>query len=449
MKTFWRTTALLFFLALCVSGCMKGEKEKLVLPSGFSIEVDAVQDPYQYQIVANFLWNIECSATWLNFSPSKAYGDREIEIHVSPNTSLNARQVSFFIVGEQTREEVKVRQNGEAPAIILVENAKTLSASGAEVEVEVSTNLELDITSNVPWITRIWTKAMSSSRYYFNVEQNTNLASRVGIITFKQKDGSLSQVFTITQQGETPDILLSKNSFTFDAAGGMGSVDVTANIPWTKTVDPSKDWLKIIETKLMETSSVLFSVEENKRADPRDAVIIFSREGSLELNRTLSISQLGASPIFRCVPNEYDNIPSSGTRPNQKELIIIDANFDWIVDHSGTASWITDVTFDGSTCTFRVSENGNILDRSTQIIFKQVNGLFTRAYNITQKGTDPQINILPVEIPTIHRDGGSVFLFVNANVPWEFDDGQTAWMRVERGVINSNGVATEYLRCTA
>ena len=217
MKIFWKKTAFLSFLTLIFCSCIKPDKEVITV-SVYSIDIDAVQpESFKFEIAANCLWTIECSASWLNFSPSKALGDKTVEIHAAPNTSLNSRSTSFFIKGEQANEEIKVMQKGEAPALVLRENARTIAAVGGEIEAEVTTNVEIEITSDVAWIKRNTTKVMSSQNYYFNIEANTDLAQRVGKITFKQVgNGAVSQVLTVTQQGEAPDITLSTSSLSFD-----------------------------------------------------------------------------------------------------------------------------------------------------------------------------------------------------------------------------------------
>jgi len=447
MKKNWRITTFLLMFALSMNSCLKGQREELQV-SIYSIEIDAVQStPYTMEITANCLWTIECPVTWLNISPLKALGDRTIEVHASPNTSLTARQTSFFVIGEKgSRQEVKVMQKGETPTIVIKEPDRTLSAKGEEIAVEVSANVEFDITSDVIWITKTGTKAITNSNYYFKVDQNTSLSGRTGKVTFTQKNGSVKQVLTINQQGEAPDILLSKNSLTFNAEGGMDGVEVTANIPWIAT--PSKSWVRIVETKAMEKSSCLFSVEVNTRAEQRDAVIIFSREGAVDLNRMLNITQLPAAHVIKCTPEAQLNLTAAGSGTNQKYTITVSANFSWSVDYSKTASWVTDVIFDETTCSFRTSANVDVADRTTQIVFTQVNGTFTKTYTITQRGADPQINILPATISPLPNTGGSDFLFIKANVPWEFSVDQL-WLQVERGTISSGGEVTDYLRYTA
>ena len=447
MKMILRKTLILPILALCMGGCMKGEKEILSVTE-YSISLDALQTtPHTFTIAANFLWSIECAATWLNFSPSKAYGDRDIEIHVSPNTSLEGRQASFFIVGEQKREEIKVLQKGEDPAIVLREETRTTTSAGGEIEVVFDTNVELDATSDVSWITRITTKLMGTNSYFFKVEPNTSLSSRTGKITLKQRNGQLSKVYTVTQMGEAPEIVVSHSSLAFDAEGGVKGVEVTSNVPWKVTVDPAKTWVKAVEgveTKLMETASCFFLAEENPRAEVREATVVISREGSTDLNRILTITQAPATPTIVFTPESTGNVSAAGTTPSTQKLTInVDANFLWSVDFSETASWITDIDFDAAKCTFKVSPNETVSERATQIVFKQIDGTFSKAYHISQAGAEAEIKVV-YPVPDIKAIPESVFIFISANVPWEFS-WDHSWLEVTRGATTG----AEYLRCEA
>jgi hypothetical protein len=414
----WKIVALLCIAAMTLSNCMKSEeKEVLTYPLDL-IDVEAVQEsPATMSIAANFMWTIESTAPWLNVTPNKAVGDKVLEINVSPNTSLEVRQASFFIVGEQIRQEIKVRQKGEAPMLSLKTATAQLNAMGGEVEAEITTNVELDIVSSVDWITRITTKTVSTTKYYFDVKPNTQLTARQATITFKQKGGDLEQVLTVSQHGEAEDILLSKSAVEFDAEGGANGVEVTANVPWQAVA--SKTWVKIIDTKLMEKASCLFQVEANPRVEPRTAVISISKEGSTSLTRTIDITQAGAAPVMTLSPTSYRELPAAAS--TQKYSIEVAANFTWVADFSATASWVTDITFNTSECSFKVQSNDEVVSRSTSILFRQAGGNLTREFVISQVAATQQLVVSRQEIIVpIAAKGGYSMISVTSNVEWDY-----------------------------
>ena len=410
-------------MLVALSSCLKNEPEILKY-SRAQVELEAVQQgAATITIEANFMWSIESTAPWLNVTPNKAVGDKVLEINVSPNTSLEMREASFFIVGEKIRQEIKVRQKGENPMLSLKNKTVQTVAGGGEIEAEISTNLELEIVSSVNWITRVTTKEVTNTKYYFDVKPNTQLTAREGTISFRHRSMGFEEVLHVTQQGEAEDIMLSKTSVEFTAAGGPNAVEITANVPWE--AESSMPWLKIIDTKLMEKTSCTFQVEANPRVEPRTAVLTFSKEGTNSLLRTLDVTQAGATPSMTLSPLDYDNLPA--TASTQKHNIAVTANFNWIVDFSATATWVTDISFDGSVCGFRVQANEEVVGRTTVMLFKQVGGGLIQEFVISQVAATPSIFLLPesFNLPST-ASAQKHIVGVVANFAWTVDHSATA-----------------------
>jgi len=425
VKTSWKIALLLPFLALCFSDCVKPEKEILTFVGPQIIEVDAEQAvPYIMSIAANFLWSVERTATWLIVTPDRAFGDKNIEIKVTPNTSLEPRQASFFICGEVVRQEFKVIQKGETPTLTLGESSRAISAAGGEVDVVLTTNLEVEITSDASWVSRIATKTVTAATYYFKVEQNTNMEARTAKVLFKQKGGGLQQTLIIVQQGEAPGISLSRTSMSLDATGGNQAIVVTANVPWTAT--PSKSWITITpDTKLMTPTVCYFNVAANTRVEPREAEILFTKAGSTtELAQSLLISQVGAAPMMSFTPSDHANLPAAAS--TKKLVIAVTANFNWMVDFTRTAAWVTDVSFDGTQCTFNVKANEDVSARSTSLVFKQIgvpeSSAYTKEFTIGQVAAASQLVVTRQDlIQPVAAAGGLTHLTVTANLPWSYE----------------------------
>ena len=431
-------------VVIALSSCLKPKtKETLSFSPSFSqIEMDAVQgSAVSVPIAANFMWTIESTAPWLNVTPNKAFGDKTLEVSVTPNTSLEVRQASFFIVGEEIRQEIKVKQKGEAPTLGLKTPTAQIGASGGEIEVEISSNVEIEIISSADWITRVTTKLVSATKYYFDVKPNTQLAAREATIKFRERGGSLEQVLSITQPGEAEDILLSKTSVEFDAEGGANGVEITANIPWK--AESSKSWVKIIDTKLMEKASCLFQVEANPRVEPRTAIITISKEGSTSLLRTLDITQAGAAPSMSLSPSGYSNLPATASA--QKQNIAVTANFNWILDFSATATWVSDISVEDGVCGFKVQANEEVTARSTTMLFKQVGGSLIREFVISQEAATKQVNIGAQNlIQPIPAAGGVSTILVSANISWDYSI-DVPWLTR----VNTKAMETEALTFTA
>ncbi|MDR2584962.1 MAG: hypothetical protein LBC84_01885 [Prevotellaceae bacterium] len=469
MKAHWRKTYFLLpLVALAFLGCMKRADEFLNV-SRSSIEVDAEQyTPATIFVTSNGMWTVvDVSATWLSVSPTKNYGDTELDIMVTPNVTLTPRQASFILQGDKIRQEVKVTQRGEAAVLSLKEDAIAFDAEQKEFEVMLTTNVEVDITIEGLWVTEITgTKTVADNKRIFRASQNTDLAARSAKITFKQRGGSLSQQFTVTQLGEKPEILLPQESHTqpVEVGGGYITFDIISNVPWTATSTHS--WVKVvesIETKAKKDSTCILFVEPNGLADERTALVQFTGKGFPEssVKSTLTVVQGPTTPTISFTPAESVNVSAAGTATNQRYSIEVDANFVWDVDTTGNnapASWVSDVgkVSNSNTFTLKVATNDDLTTRSTNIIIKQVSSNYTRAYKLTQNASAPQLSVTPdqdyLNTHPIGKEGGTdpnkvTYLFITSNDTWDFAVDQP-WLTVSRSPV-TKGLQTEALSCAA
>ena len=217
-------------LALMLSGCIHSRNDEVLVTPYTKIDFPSGGEAREFVISSNFLWTIEISDTWITINPLKGYGDKNIIVTASPNTDLAPRQASFFIAGEETRREITITQAGEAPALSIDATQKTVSAEGDTVSVGVTTNVELNVAMEADWISFVETRTITTKRYIFNIEPNTTLEDRSGRIQFSQKNGSLSAMLTITQNGENPNFDIETDLVEMDAEGGEARFTVVSNI---------------------------------------------------------------------------------------------------------------------------------------------------------------------------------------------------------------------------
>ncbi|MCL2738413.1 MAG: BACON domain-containing protein, partial [Bacteroidales bacterium] len=438
MKTPWRIAVLLPLAALCLTGCIKPEKEVLTVQTT-RIEMPAHQStPFLFEIWANFLWTIETADSWLYVNLNQAYGDKVIEVSVSPNTSLSPRTTRFHIAGTSARQTVEVIQLGEEPTITFKNSSMTVSADGGTAEMEVSTNVEVNLSIDVPWVKFVSTRLISSSIYSFQVEQNTGLTPRTAKITFSQRNGPLRQELTITQTGEAPAIVPSRTVVSVGATGGDQMLTISSNVPYTASCPD--DWVVIIPTKLMTEDVFFFNVRPNPRVETRETELIFTGPGSPPTAvASLLVRQDGAAAVATFFPTQYINVPAIASV--DKYRVDVAANFNWTVDFSKTDPWVTGITFDAHSCSFNVLANNEMSLRTTTIVFRQTGVLeanaYVREYTISQQAASPQLSFLPLQanMPELSGDRDSVLVLVTANLPWVQQIDQN-WASFEERHVN-------------
>ena len=423
-------------LALLLSGCIKPGSDEVLVTPYTKIDFTAGTEAREFTISSNFLWTIEIADTWLAVNPMKGYGDRNVTVTALPNTDLEARQTSFFILGEKTRREITVYQAGEIPVLSLDNTQKTVRAQGDTVSVGVTSNVDMTVTSEADWISFKETKTVTTRRYVFTVGQNTSLEGRSGRIRFAQKNGTLSATFTIVQDGESPGVEVDTEQVDAVAAGGQYKVTVISNIEWEAITDTP--WIHITGTRLMQPHDCVFTVDENQRVEPRQGSVVIHAPGYPGLGQTtVHVSQQGAEPVAVLDPEALKDVPAAGGT----YTVAVQANFNWEEDLSGTEGWVSEAVRQTGGLKITVDRNDDIEPRTTQLRIVQENGTYAKNISIDQLAGEKQLMLPPQgSIPGVPAAGGIVVIPVTSNVPWEAGVSED-WL----AVVQTKGLETKIL----
>ena len=423
-------------LALMLSGCIHSRNDEVLVTPYTKIDFTSVGEAREFVISSNFLWTIEISDTWITINPMKGYGDKNIIVTAAANTDLAPRETSFFIVGEDTRREITVTQTGEEPALSIDATQKTVSAEGDTVSVGVTTNVELNVAVEADWISFVETRTITTKRYIFNIEPNTTLENRSGRIQFSQKNGSLSAMLTITQNGENPNFDIETDLVEMDAEGGEARFTVVSNIDWDAASETS--WIHITGTRLMEPHDCIFTADANPRVEPRQGSITVFAPDHPELGETtVNVEQNGAQPVATLTPEALEDIPAAGGI----YTVDVEANFNWEEDLSQTAEWVVGVVRETDRLKINIDENDNVEARSTTLSIKQENGTYRKSITIEQQAGERQL-LLPSQenIPKVPAEGGLIEIPVVSNVSWEAGVSED-WL----SVVQTKGLETKTL----
>jgi hypothetical protein len=265
------------------------QKDGLTVTSN-KVEVKAEGGDIAIEIKANVKYEYiveESAKDWIISDGSRGLTASTLKFKVTENEKTSKREGKITISSGNLSETVTVYQEGSKPSIVLTQNEYTIGSEGDEIKVELKSNVNYEIQiPNVEWVYENKSRALSSYTHYFTISPNDEYDARSAEIIFVNKENNLSEKVTITQ-AQKDAILVAKNEYSMEAAGGELKFDVNTNVDFK--VETSVDWISPkAESRSMVAKSLSFTIAENTSDESREGLIIIS---SGELKQEIKVIQ--------------------------------------------------------------------------------------------------------------------------------------------------------------
>lgn len=203
-------TLLFSVLLIGLIGC-NGDKETPPPPTPPTPTLEATPTSLSFEsiataaktvsITANGDWTASSSESWCTLSAATGSKNGTISVTVANNTGLESRPAVVTIKSNDLTVLVNVSQLGESPDLLLDETPRTLEAVAGTLQIEVTTNVECEVTmapANCDWLTEVPSKTMVKHTHNYEYMANTG-AQREVVLTFTHKGGKISKSITIMQ----------------------------------------------------------------------------------------------------------------------------------------------------------------------------------------------------------------------------------------------------------
>ncbi len=161
--------------------------------------------------------------SWIRRTTTRAAESQSISFTIEANEEADKRTGYILFSGNAQKDTVFIYQ---APKnqLVLTEDTYTIPTEGAEITVELKTNIDYDVQipgDAASWVSLITTRALRTDRLTFRIEANTGDADRSAKIAVKDKNSTLSDTITILQPIERADIIweTEQDLIDFKAAG--------------------------------------------------------------------------------------------------------------------------------------------------------------------------------------------------------------------------------------
>lgn len=269
------------------------------------------------EVKANVTFDVVPQVDWIKYVETKGLKTSQIVLNVAANDTYDSREGKVVVrqTGGALSETLTIRQD-EAFGLIITKTGYGLSSEEQTIDVEVKTNVELEVI--VPddckdWIVPMGTKGLSTSHYTFLVKENVKTVSRSGSITFKQKDGSLSDTVYIKQEGAEPFLTVTPSELKVSSEAKTYEVTVKANLDYEIDLD-AQDWIKA-EKSTADESTVLVKIAKNP-GSLREGIVVFHAS---DIRAALKVTQTAGVIVF-ADPNVKEICVNNWDTDGDKEI---------------------------------------------------------------------------------------------------------------------------------
>lgn len=313
---------------------------------------------------------------WCEIYPtSGSAGDATISVITTPNDTPDDRTASIVIKAGTVSKTVTVSQK-QKDVLTVTSSKFEVEATGGEVKIEVSHNIDFDIEIANDWITKVDTRAFATKTIVFNIAKHTGHDNREGTIIFKSKDGKLTQTVKVYQAQEDA-LIISKKDIVVSDEGGTISFELHTNVDF-KVSDPDVDWLRPVATRGLTSHTLNYTVDANTSYNSREAHIVVT-DTKNNKSETITITQAQKDAII-ITKTQYD-VMSKG----EQIQIEVNSNVDFIIEISD--AWIQHITtrsLQTEFLIFEIQQNTNKNDRRGFVKFVSQDETISQTVNINQ-----------------------------------------------------------------
>ena len=310
----------------------------------------------------------------------------KLTFKVLENNSGSSRSSDIVLTYGSVTVNHKVTQSYSAPSLTLSSSSTSCgyAASSQSFTYTLSNPREgqsVKVSCSASWITNLVNSGTSVS---FKVAENNSGASRTGNIVLTY--GAITVNHKVTQSYSSAGIICDPSSTSCDYAASSKSFTYTLSNPregQTVKVTCSESW---ITNLVHEGTKVSFKVAENNSGSSRTGNIVLTY-GAITVNHKVTQSYSSAGIICDPSSTSCDYKPASKsftyTLSNPREGQSVKA--------SCSVSWITNLSQNGTTVSFKVAENNSGSSRTGNIVLTY--GAVTVNHKVTQSYSASKITL--------------------------------------------------------
>ena len=159
------------------------------------------------EIKSNFDFGVKMpNVDWVNAATTRSASSHTFYYVISPNNTYDKREteIEFYDKNSNIKQSLKVIQ-AQKDAMIISQKEYLLPSQKQVIEVLVNSNIKYSviIPDECNWIKQknsMLTRGLVTSKLYFDIDENTDVASRMGFIHIRNTDNTISETIEISQK---------------------------------------------------------------------------------------------------------------------------------------------------------------------------------------------------------------------------------------------------------
>lgn len=186
----------------------------IISPSVLNITDDAqvieieVKKNVPYTISVN-----DAGKDWIEFMGVKALSEEKATFSISANKGYDDRKgIIRFTQENGPYSEVEIIQKQSDIFYSISPMDTVLSYKNHTIEVNVSTNVHYEISTEANWVSAVDTKGLALSSVFLSIDENESYEQRSTVVSFKSTNGQLTSSIIISQKGRPIDLSLEGTS---------------------------------------------------------------------------------------------------------------------------------------------------------------------------------------------------------------------------------------------
>ena len=248
-----------------------------------------------FNITTNSSWEVEVdksNISWLEVSPKRGSGDREITVSATTNNSISDRKATVTVSGVNIKHSIEVTQEKFTPLLTVSDSLFSfLTPDEQEQRFSVISNIKWEVSSSATWL-KIISSASNNWNGIITVRAQTNTTKLSREATLTIKGGDFIRTIRVTQPLGDDILNVSKSSLSFSGSGDSEKFSVSSNLKWT--VSSNATWLKLSPSSGSNNEDVTVTADYNNTTSDRTATITIIG-GSI--TRTINITQYSSVDI--------------------------------------------------------------------------------------------------------------------------------------------------------